>query len=52
MIDLHERAATKGDNKYDHGEKICEPDPDRLPKLRPEIVVCLRVIEDINTGCA
>lgn len=45
---LHEGAATEGDYEEDHGEEVGEVDFDRLPKLGPEVVVRLRVVENVD----
>ena len=44
-MDLHEDASAKATNEKDHGEQVSEVYFDRLPQLRPEIIVCFGVVE-------
>ena len=45
---LHIGAHTKGVDEEYHCEEVGEPDLCRLPELWPEIIVCFRVVEDVD----
>ena len=50
--DLHEEAASKGPDQNNHGEHICEPYLECLPKFRVKVVVRVRVVKYIDASGA
>ena len=50
--DLHEETASKGPDQKNHGEHICEPNFDSLPKLWVEVVIRIRVVKYVDASGA